>query len=151
MTKTEMPDLTRPIVGIEHRTAQEVFDIMADRIRSALVSPAITADPVAYLQKHASFGKELSFPEHPHRLTKYDKYAGWSETPLYAAPTLETVRRETLEEENVRLLEALREIGRHPSDYDDGTQSYSIGWAFHNVQHIAREALRALASGGQTK
>ena len=26
-------DLTRPIIGIENRTAQEVFDIMADRIR----------------------------------------------------------------------------------------------------------------------
>ena len=27
--------LTRPIIGIENRTAQEAFDIMADRIRSA--------------------------------------------------------------------------------------------------------------------
>ncbi|CAH0339601.1 hypothetical protein [Rhizobium sp. CECT 9324] len=26
-------DITRPIVGIENRTAQEVFDIMVDRIR----------------------------------------------------------------------------------------------------------------------
>ena len=32
----EVERLTRPIVGIEHRTAQEVFDIMADRIRIAL-------------------------------------------------------------------------------------------------------------------
>jgi hypothetical protein len=28
--------LTRPIIGIENRTAQEAFDIMADRIRGAL-------------------------------------------------------------------------------------------------------------------
>lgn len=28
-------ELTRPIIGIENRTAQEAFDIMADRIRSA--------------------------------------------------------------------------------------------------------------------
>lgn len=28
--------LTRPIIGIENRTADEVFDIMADRIRAAL-------------------------------------------------------------------------------------------------------------------
>lgn len=28
-------ELTRPIIGIENRTAQEVFDIMADRIRAA--------------------------------------------------------------------------------------------------------------------
>lgn len=29
-------ELMRPIVGIENRTAQEVFDIMCDRFRSAL-------------------------------------------------------------------------------------------------------------------
>lgn len=29
-----MTELTRPIIGIEHRTAQEVFDIMCDRIRA---------------------------------------------------------------------------------------------------------------------
>lgn len=28
-----MSDLTRPIIGIENRTAQEVFDIMCDRFR----------------------------------------------------------------------------------------------------------------------
>lgn len=34
--------LTRPIIGIENRTAQEVFDIMCDRFRhSALASPSI--------------------------------------------------------------------------------------------------------------
>lgn len=33
-----LSDLTRPIIGIENRTAQEAFDIMADRIRSALRS-----------------------------------------------------------------------------------------------------------------
>lgn len=30
-----LDDLTRPIIGIENRTAQEAFDIMADRIRGA--------------------------------------------------------------------------------------------------------------------
>jgi hypothetical protein len=29
-------ELTRPIVGVENRTGQEVFEIMADRIRMAL-------------------------------------------------------------------------------------------------------------------
>lgn len=33
-------DLTRPIIGIENRTAQEAFDIMADRIRSRLAALA---------------------------------------------------------------------------------------------------------------
>lgn len=33
--------LTRPIVGIENRTAQEVFDIMCDRICGAPTSPGV--------------------------------------------------------------------------------------------------------------
>lgn len=32
-------DLTRPIIGIENRTAQEVFDIMSDRIRAHISAP----------------------------------------------------------------------------------------------------------------
>ena len=39
MTDTDaLRDLTRPIIGIENRTAQEAFDIMADRIRAALAT-----------------------------------------------------------------------------------------------------------------
>lgn len=37
-----MPDfdtLTRPIIGIKNRTAQEVFDIMCDRIRAEVAPP----------------------------------------------------------------------------------------------------------------
>lgn len=34
-TSAPVEDLTRPIIGIENRTAQEVFDIMSDRIRGA--------------------------------------------------------------------------------------------------------------------
>lgn len=30
-----MENITRPIIGIENRTAQEVFDIMVDRLKSA--------------------------------------------------------------------------------------------------------------------
>jgi hypothetical protein len=44
MTATNVSDeLTRPIIGIENRTAQEVFDIMADRIRGklAVLSPPL--------------------------------------------------------------------------------------------------------------
>ena len=33
-----MNDATRPIIGIENRTAQEVFDIMRDRLRTALAT-----------------------------------------------------------------------------------------------------------------
>lgn len=41
-----MSDLTRPIIGIENRTAQEVFDIMCDRIRSAEAKLAGVEDRV---------------------------------------------------------------------------------------------------------
>lgn len=37
---SERDRLTRPIIGIENRTPQEVFDIMSDRIRLALRRPA---------------------------------------------------------------------------------------------------------------
>lgn len=38
----KITDLTRPIIGIENRTAQEVFEIMRDRITAALsASPAV--------------------------------------------------------------------------------------------------------------
>ena len=43
---TAPTELTRPIIGIENRTAQEVFDIMCDRIRSALVSAPAVPDAV---------------------------------------------------------------------------------------------------------
>lgn len=35
---TDLAELTRPIIGIENRTAQEVFDMMCDRIRYAIRS-----------------------------------------------------------------------------------------------------------------
>lgn len=41
-------DLTRPIVGIENRTAVEVFDIMCDRFRRAHARAAGEAEPVAW-------------------------------------------------------------------------------------------------------
>lgn len=37
-------ELTRPIVGIENRTAQEVFDIMCDRFRLSALSPRVVSD-----------------------------------------------------------------------------------------------------------
>ena len=39
-----MIDHTRPIIGIENRTAQEVFDIMCDRLRTALATAEAERD-----------------------------------------------------------------------------------------------------------
>lgn len=39
-TETSVPEAVRPIIGIENRTPQEVFDIMADRIRALAPSDA---------------------------------------------------------------------------------------------------------------
>ncbi|KKW92642.1 hypothetical protein [Sphingobium chungbukense] len=50
-----LEDLTRPIVGIENRTAQEAFDIMADRVRSkfaALSTSPAGQDGVARGEDH---------------------------------------------------------------------------------------------------
>lgn len=48
---TDITNLCRPIVGIENRTAQEAFDIMADRIRAALsrpIDPKAEVEPVGW-------------------------------------------------------------------------------------------------------
>lgn len=42
-------DLTRPIIGIENRTAQEVFDIMCDRFRRSAVSAERPGDAILSL------------------------------------------------------------------------------------------------------
>lgn len=43
------------------------------------------------------------------------------------------------------VVEALKRIAEHPEKYDDGVQSYDVGFAFWNVQKIARNALAALS------
>ena len=64
-----MTDLTRPIIGIENRTAREVFDIMCDRIRSAALSvPSQGAVKDAeflaqYLHDECEW-PEFDFPQH---------------------------------------------------------------------------------------
>jgi len=70
---TEIAELTRPIVGIENRTAQEVFGIMVDRIsawnrRALSPSPVVKAlerqtDNVAFILNH------VALPDH-----WYDKF-----------------------------------------------------------------------------
>lgn len=45
-------------------------------------------------------------------------------------------------DERVKALEgALTRIAAQPERYDDGVQSYGVGWAFYNVQSIAKVAL----------
>lgn len=48
---------------------------------------------------------------------------------------------ETLRAENAELRKALKDIANHPEQKKDGDSSYSVGWAFWNVQRIARAAL----------
>lgn len=40
-----------------------------------------------------------------------------------------------------QLREALETIANHPETFDNGRTSYSVGWAFWNVQQIAKDAL----------
>lgn len=47
---------------------------------------------------------------------------------------------------------ALEEIAKHPSQKvstEDDSSSYAVGWAFWNVQHIAKDAIRSQSSGGK--
>lgn len=43
-----------------------------------------------------------------------------------------------------KALDALQFIADHPEAYDDGKQSYAVGWAFWNIQNKAKSAIRAL-------
>lgn len=94
-----MNDLTRPIVGIENRTAQEVFDIMADRIRSAALSTVPSAGGGGWLDidEHATSGERIlllwkpvgGLSEHV-ELGRFSQAAtGWVNTygkPFHSAP-----------------------------------------------------------------
>lgn len=57
---------------------------------------------------------------------------------LYAAAE---ARVAALEAEKAGLVEALEQVAAHPASYDDGVQSFAVGWAFRNVKNIARQAL----------
>jgi hypothetical protein len=58
--------LTRPIVGIENRTAQEVFDIMADRFRHAVVDAEAlrSAERGEWVQERVAFWSIEAFKRH---------------------------------------------------------------------------------------
>lgn len=49
--------------------------------------------------------------------------------------------------ESDRLRAALQRIADHPEKFDDGTKSYAVGFAFWNVQKIARAALAPVTEG----
>lgn len=66
MTTTQqdtLADLTRPIIGIENRTADEVFSIMVGRIRLAALSAPTPESPMRELQRlgqEADAGEEVA-------------------------------------------------------------------------------------------
>lgn len=47
-----------------------------------------------------------------------------------------------------KLEKALEQIAGHPEKHSDGGTSYAVGWAFWNVQNIARAALTDAKGGG---
>ena len=68
MTKHQASELTRPIIGIENRTAQEVFDIMCDRFTRATQPQSLTIDDetVARLREALEDAESLlALVEHP--------------------------------------------------------------------------------------
>lgn len=61
-------ELTRPIIGIENRTAQEAFDIMVDRIRNAgrqegRRSPGEGGDMLAWLADRHSLELDYGYDD----------------------------------------------------------------------------------------
>lgn len=107
---------------------------------------------------HASYVRDLT-NKHEVRITKYAERIGEMMCERDAARReirqLEEFigRREddilhiarenaSLREEVGRLREALHDIAEHPEKSSCRTGSYAVGWAFFNVQGIARTALK---------
>lgn len=66
--------------------------------------------------------------------------------PILAAKEAAEARAAQLQAEVEAKDRALTEIRDHPENYNDGRRSYAVGWAFWNIQNIARTALAARAA-----
>lgn len=74
---TDKLDETRPIIGIENRTAQEVFDIMVDRIRAS-------AGPVVWVYEHETEGVHIWMDRSSN--PEYLISRGWTEKAMQLRP-----------------------------------------------------------------
>src|SRR5690348_11867738 len=94
---TELPDaaveaLTRPIIGIENRTAQEAFDIMADRIKRAHL-PAYTVERELREALEPFASQADYFSDIPGVVRTHDNVELWQQ-PNYRCPiTVGDLRR----------------------------------------------------------
>lgn len=117
-------ELTRPIVGIENRTAQEVFDIMCDRIRlSALPAGVVKPKPL-----------EWDEPKKPDLYCSYDytkangagltyqiEWKSWKDYPGYCVyagenmvgtfDTLEAAKSAAFADYSARIMSAIEPAG----------------------------------------
>lgn len=82
----DIGSLTRPIIGIGNRTAQEAFDIMSDRIRSALAPKAepVAGEAVGWLSPYG-FTKSVT------KAVMWQREFGDRCVPLYASPPVPEV------------------------------------------------------------
>ncbi len=130
-------DLTRPIIGIENRTAQEVFDIMCDRIHRA--SPTYGSGPVAWRVSTYLHGESgWKFTADPATAHYWADTSGTVAEPLYTFPVKQPVgevTRESVIEECARVVDT------------------GAGWigAYHKTPSVGMApliatAIRALAS-----
>ncbi|WP_421446317.1 hypothetical protein [Agrobacterium tumefaciens] len=87
-------ELTRPIVGIESRTAQEVFDIMCDRFKIAMSA----AETIATVAEMGAGGMRVLMP-HPPGSADHLPIG----TKLYAAPPSPSVAVKALADEIKKL------------------------------------------------
>lgn len=110
-------ELTRPIVGIENRTAQEVFDIMCDRFKIALSAaepqpaPSVAvkeAEPVAWRCKDFADGWILDHSERSAR--EYQRETGCLIQPLYTTPPTVSVAIENLSDEQIRHIADAKDV-----------------------------------------
>lgn len=118
-----MTDLTRPIIGIENRTAQEVFDIMCDRIRHAPLLPREgvveelewrSTDGIWY-KADAEFGGYYRIVEYPgtQEPFKLDTHGWWSGSPCGNYEFLSAAKAAAQADYERRIRAALRSGGNN--------------------------------------
>lgn len=120
--------LTREQVIIADNAITEAF--------SALAKPASSPAPVRPIgnQGISDYQREIA-------RNMAEGFAAWNAARQEALPSDEP----TFSPAGGDVVEALKRIAEHPEKYDDGVQSYDVGFAFWNVQKIARNALAALS------
>lgn len=106
MTDADRARITRPIVGLEARTAQEVFDIMCDRLRLAFATPPMVAESGEAIQADIDMANDYLGSAFRSTATLAERFARHRLSALRALPASQGAREAGAREVLATILEA---------------------------------------------